>query len=95
MCDNIKVFQGPSIQKYSQSVPLLREKFNERCQDFEVTELEFLPFASPLRAGIEKAPENPKMELFNSLCDTNLNHQFSETNCNTFIAICQKKYFLC
>jgi hypothetical protein len=42
-------------------------------------EPEFMLFAFPLKADIEKAPENLQMELINLQCDTNLNQRFSET----------------
>jgi hypothetical protein len=34
-------------------------------------------FGFPLKADIEKIPENLKMELINLQCDTNLNQKFS------------------
>jgi hypothetical protein len=42
-------------------------------------ETEFMLFAFPLKADIEKDPENMQMELINLQCDTNLNQKFSET----------------
>jgi hypothetical protein len=53
------------IQEYSRSVFLLREEFDERFQDFEIVEPEFMLFAFPFKADIEKAPENLQMELIN------------------------------
>ena len=41
---NINAFQGKNMQKYSHSVPFLRGKFHERCQDFEITEPQLLLF---------------------------------------------------
>jgi hypothetical protein len=57
-------------------------------------EPEFMLFAFPLKADIEKAPENMQMELINFRCDTNLNLKFSETKLQDFFLTCQKKYFL-
>jgi hypothetical protein len=57
-------------------------------------EPEFMLFAFPLKADIEKAPENLQMELINLQCDTNLNKKYSETKCKIFILTCQKKNFL-
>jgi hypothetical protein len=51
-------------------------------------------FAFPLKADIEKAPENLQMELINLQCDTNLNQKFLKQNCKIFILTCQNKYFL-
>jgi hypothetical protein len=82
------------IQEHSRSIFLLREELDERFQDFKVMEPEFMLFAFPLKADIEKAPENLKMELINLQCDTNLNQKFSEKNCKIFIFTCQNKYFL-
>jgi hypothetical protein len=42
-------------------------------------EPEFMLFAFPLKADIEKAPENLQTELINLQCDTNPNQKFSET----------------
>jgi hypothetical protein len=53
------------IQEYSRSIFLLREELDERFQDFKITEPEFMLFAFPLKADIEKAPENLQMELIN------------------------------
>jgi hypothetical protein len=57
-------------------------------------EPEFMLFAFPLKADIEKAPETLQMELINLQCNTNLNQKFSETKLQHFILTCQKKYFL-
>ena len=70
------IFQVHSIQKYSQSIPFFSpRKFNERCQDFETTEPLLMLIAGPLKPGTEKTPDNPHVELFNLLCDGNLNHR--------------------
>jgi hypothetical protein len=42
-------------------------------------EPEFMLFAFPFKADIEKVPENVQMELINLQCDTNLNQKFSDT----------------
>jgi hypothetical protein len=41
-------------------------------------EPEFMLFAFPFKADVEKAPENLQMELINLQCDTNLSRKFSE-----------------
>jgi hypothetical protein len=46
------------IQEYSRSIFLLREGLDERFQDFKIMEPEFMLFAFPLKADIEKASEN-------------------------------------
>jgi hypothetical protein len=53
------------IQEYSRSVFLLREELDERFQDFKIMEPEFMLFAFPLKADIEKASESLQMELIN------------------------------
>jgi hypothetical protein len=82
------------IQEYSRGIFLLREELDERFEDFKIMEPEFMLFAFPLKAGIEKAPENSQMELINLQCDTNMNQKFSETKLEIFILTCQKKNFL-
>jgi hypothetical protein len=72
------------IQEYSRKVFLLREEVDERFQDFKIMEPEFMLLAFPLKADIEKAPENLQMELINLQCDTNLNLKFSETKLKDF-----------
>jgi hypothetical protein len=73
-----QIISPERIQEYSRSIFLLREELDERFQDFKIMEPEFM-FAFPLKADIEKAPENLQMELINLQCDTNLNLKFSET----------------
>jgi hypothetical protein len=68
---------------------LLREELDKRLQDFKIMEPEFMLFAFPLKADIEKAQENFQIKLINLQCDTNL-----KQNCKIFILTCQKKYFL-
>jgi hypothetical protein len=53
------------IQEHSRSIFLLREELDERFQNFKIMEPEFVLFAFPLKADIEKAPENLQMELIN------------------------------
>jgi hypothetical protein len=53
------------IKEYSRSIFLLREELDERFRDFKIMEPEFMLFAFPLKADIEKAPENFQMELIN------------------------------
>jgi hypothetical protein len=77
------------IKEYSRSIFLLQEELNEQFQDFKTMDSEFMLFAFPLKADIEKAPENLQMELINLQCDTNL-----KQNCKIFILTCQKKNFL-
>jgi 17beta-estradiol 17-dehydrogenase/3beta-hydroxysteroid 3-dehydrogenase/mitotic-spindle organizing protein 1 len=50
-------------------------------------------FAFPLKADIEKAPENLQMELTNLQCDTNLNQKFSETKLQDFYSYLPKEKF--
>jgi hypothetical protein len=82
------------IKEHSRRIFLLREELDERFQDFKIMEPEFMLFAFPFKAGIEKAPENLQMELINLQCDTNLNQSFLKQNCKIFILTCQNKYFL-
>jgi hypothetical protein len=56
-------------------------------------ELEFMLFALPLKADIEKAPENLQMDLINLQCDTNLNQKFSETELQNFYSYLPKETF--
>jgi hypothetical protein len=49
------------IEEYSRSIFLLREELDERFQDFIIMEPEFMLLAFPLKADIEKAPENLQM----------------------------------
>jgi hypothetical protein len=81
------------IQEYSRSIFLLREELDERFQDFKIMEPEFTLFAFPLKADIEKAPENLQMELINLQCDTNLNQKFSETKLQDFYSYLPKEIF--
>jgi hypothetical protein len=46
------------FQEYSRSIFLLREELDERFQDFKIMEPEFMLFAFPLKADVEKASEN-------------------------------------
>ena len=69
---------------------MLLEKFNERCQDFEITGPGIALSALPLKADTEKAPENRQMELFNSLCDTIFNISSLKQNWNSFIPTSQE-----
>jgi hypothetical protein len=46
------------IQEYSRSIFLLREELDVRFQDFKIMEPEFMSFAFPLKADIEKASGN-------------------------------------
>jgi hypothetical protein len=78
------------IQEYSRSICLLREELDERFQDFKIMEPEFMLFAFPFKADIEKAPENLQMELINLQCDTNLNKKFSETKLQDFYSYLPK-----
>jgi hypothetical protein len=54
-------------------------------------EPEFMLFAFPLKADIEKAPENLQTELINLLCDTNLNQKFPETKLQDFYSYLPKE----
>jgi hypothetical protein len=81
------------IQEYSKSIFLLREEFDEQFQDFKIMEPEFMLFAFPLKADIEKASENLQMELINLQCDTNLNLKFSETKLQDFYSFLPKEIF--
>jgi 17beta-estradiol 17-dehydrogenase/3beta-hydroxysteroid 3-dehydrogenase/mitotic-spindle organizing protein 1 len=56
-------------------------------------EPEFMSFAFPLKADIEKASKNLKMELINFQCDTNLNQKFSETKLQDFYSYLPKENF--
>jgi hypothetical protein len=56
-------------------------------------EPEFVLFAFPLKADIEKPPENLQMELINLNCDTNLNQKFSETKLQDFYPYLSKEIF--
>jgi 17beta-estradiol 17-dehydrogenase/3beta-hydroxysteroid 3-dehydrogenase/mitotic-spindle organizing protein 1 len=56
-------------------------------------EPEFMLFAFPLKADIEKAPENLQMQLINLQCDTNLNQKFSETKLQDFYSYLPKEIF--
>jgi hypothetical protein len=56
-------------------------------------EPEFMLFAFPLKADIEKAPENLQMGLINLQCDTNLNQKFSETKLQDFNSYLPKEKF--
>jgi 17beta-estradiol 17-dehydrogenase/3beta-hydroxysteroid 3-dehydrogenase/mitotic-spindle organizing protein 1 len=56
-------------------------------------EPEFMLFAFPLKADIEKAPESLKMELINLQCDTDLNQKFSETKLQDFYSYLPKEKF--
>jgi hypothetical protein len=58
------IFPG-HIQEYSRNIFLLREELDERFQDFKIMQPEFMLFAFPLKADIEKAPENLQIELIN------------------------------
>jgi hypothetical protein len=78
------------IQEYSGSIFLLREELDERFQDFKIMEPEFMFFASPFKADIEKAPENFQIELINLQCDTNLNQKFPETKLQDFYSYLPK-----
>jgi 17beta-estradiol 17-dehydrogenase/3beta-hydroxysteroid 3-dehydrogenase/mitotic-spindle organizing protein 1 len=49
--------------------------------------------AFPLKADIEKAPENLQMELINLQCNTNLNQKFSETKLQDFYSYLPKEKF--
>jgi 17beta-estradiol 17-dehydrogenase/3beta-hydroxysteroid 3-dehydrogenase/mitotic-spindle organizing protein 1 len=49
--------------------------------------------AFPLKADIEKAPENLQMELINLNCDTKLNQKFSETKLQDFYSYLSKEIF--
>jgi hypothetical protein len=81
------------IQEYSQSIFLLREEFDERFQDFKIIETEILLFVLPLKADVENAPENLKMELINLQCDINLTQKFSETDLQDFYSYLPKEKF--
>jgi hypothetical protein len=52
--------------------------------------MEFTLFAFPLKAHIEKAPENLQMELINLQCDTDLNQKFPETKLKDFYSYLPK-----
>jgi hypothetical protein len=54
-------------------------------------EPEFVLFAFLLRADIEKALENLKMELINLQCDTNLNQKFCEIKLQDFYSYLPKE----
>jgi hypothetical protein len=56
-------------------------------------EPEFMLFAFPLKADIEKAPENFQMELIDLQCDTKLNQKFSETKLQGFYSYLPKENF--
>jgi hypothetical protein len=56
-------------------------------------EPEYMLFAFPLKADIEKVPENLQMELINLQCDTNLNLKFSETKLQDFYSYLRKEIF--
>jgi hypothetical protein len=81
------------IQESSRRIFLLREELDERFQDFKIMEPEFMLFAFPLKADIEKATENFQMELINLQCDTNLNQTFSETKLQYFYPYLPKDKF--
>jgi hypothetical protein len=78
------------IQECSRSIFLLREELDERFQDFKIMEPEFILVAFPLKADVEKAPENLQMELINQKYDTNLNQKFSETKLQDFYSYLPK-----
>jgi hypothetical protein len=81
------------IQEYSRSIFLLQKELDERFQDFKLMEPEFMLFAFPLKADIEKAPENLQMELTNFQCDSNLNQKFFETKLQHFYSYLPKEKF--
>jgi hypothetical protein len=54
-------------------------------------EPEFMFFAFPFKAAIEKAPEIFQMKLINLQCDTNLNQKFSETKLQDFYSYLPKE----
>jgi hypothetical protein len=56
-------------------------------------EPEFMLFAFPLKADIEKAPEDLQMELTNLQCNTNLDKKFSETKLQDFYSYLRKEIF--
>jgi hypothetical protein len=61
---------------------------HERFQDFNLWIIIYV-FAFPLKADIEKAPENLQIELTNLQCD-NLNQKFSETKLQDFYSYLPK-----
>jgi hypothetical protein len=81
------------IQEYSRSIFLLREELDERLQDLKIMEPEFILFAFPLKAGIEKALENLQMALINLQCDTNMSQKFSETKLQDIYSYLSKEKF--
>jgi hypothetical protein len=56
-------------------------------------EPEFMLFAFPLKADMEKAPENLQMKLINLQCDTDLKQTFSETKWQDFYSYLSKEKF--
>jgi 17beta-estradiol 17-dehydrogenase/3beta-hydroxysteroid 3-dehydrogenase/mitotic-spindle organizing protein 1 len=56
-------------------------------------EPEFMLFSFPLKADIEKAPENLQMELINLQCDTNLNQNVLKQNLQYFYSYLPKEKF--
>jgi hypothetical protein len=78
-----KNFFPEHIQEYAKMF-LLQEAFNEQFRDFTETELEFMPFALPLKTDTEKATENWQMELLDLQRDTTLIQKSSETQLQIF-----------
>jgi hypothetical protein len=81
------------IQEYTRSIFLPREELDERFQYLKIMKVEFTLFAFPLKADIEKAPENCQMELINLQCDTNMNQTISETKLQDFYIYLPKEKF--
>lgn len=81
--------------EYSQSILLLCKEFGKWFQDFKIMEQEFLLFALPSNADMEKDPERLKIEFINLQCYSNLTKKCMKEIGKTLIPTYLKKRFLC
>jgi hypothetical protein len=79
------------VQEYARAVFLLREEVVERFKELANIKPDLMLLALPLKADIEKVPENFQMELINLQRSTDLYQEFLKENYKIFILTTYRK----
>jgi hypothetical protein len=91
----LDVIYPECIHEYSRSILLLCKEFGKWFQDFRIMEQEFLLFALPLNADMEKDPERLQIEFINLQCYSILTRKCLKETGKILISTYTNKTFLC
>jgi hypothetical protein len=91
----LDVYYPKCIHEYSHCILFFCKEIGKWFQDFKIMEQEFLLFALPLNADMEKDPERLQIEFINLQFSSNLTRKCLKDTGKTLIPTYPNKRFLC